>query len=228
VRLGDRSVGFRNDRDTIHVGRHEGKFKRLKLLIRRNDIKLNSIKVFFGNGDVEEIDFNRHLRDGEDAVVDLRTGWREGRYIKDVELRYHSRPDFRGEAIAELWGQEEEGGHISPVVHGREWVRLGERSVGFINDRDTIHVGRSEGKFKRLKLIVRRNDIKLSSIRVLFGNGEVEDIVFDRHLHDGQEAVVDLPHGYREGRFIRDLELRYHSRPDFRGEAVAELWGQEE
>ena len=46
-------------------------------------------------------------------------------------------------------------------------------------------------------------------------------------VHDGGDAVLDLPHGWHEGRFIRDVELHYHSRPDFRGEAVAELWGQE-
>ena len=110
----------------------------------------------------------------------------------------------------------------------REWVRLGDRHVGFMNDRDSIHVGKHEGKFVRLKLIVRRNDIKLNSIKVVFGNGQVEDIVFDRHIPDGGEAVIALPHGWHEGRFIREVELRYHSRPDFRGEAIAELWGQED
>ena len=110
----------------------------------------------------------------------------------------------------------------------REWVRLGDRNVGFVNDHDTIHVGRHDGKFVRLKLIIRRNDIKLNSVKVFFGNGEVEDVVFDQHIHDGGEAVINLPHGWHEGRFIRDVELHYHSRPDFRGEALAELWGQED
>ena len=110
----------------------------------------------------------------------------------------------------------------------REWVRLGDRHVGFMNDHDSIHVGKHEGKFVRLKLLVRRNDIKLNSIKVVFGNGQVEDIVFDRHIPDGGEAVINLPHGWHEGRFIREVELRYHSRPDFRGEAIAELWGQED
>ncbi len=45
---------------------------------------------------------------------------------------------------------------------------------------------------------------------------------------DGGEAVIDLPHGWHEGRSIRDVELHYHSRPDFRGEALAELWGKED
>jgi hypothetical protein len=227
VRLGDRNVGFINDRDTIHVGRQEGKFKRLKLVVRRNDIKLNSVKVFFGNGDVEDIVFDRKIRDGGDAVVELPRGRHEGRVIRDVELRYHSRPDFRGEALVELWGQEEEG-EARPVGHSHhEWQRLGERRVGFIADRDTIHVGRQEGRFTRLKLIIRGNDIKLNSVKVVFGNGEVEDIVFDRKIPAGGEAEIEIPHGFREGRFIRDVELRYHSRPDFRGEAVAELWGRE-
>ncbi len=114
------------------------------------------------------------------------------------------------------------------AAHAGEWVRLGDRNVGFISDHDTIHVGRHDGKFKRLKLIIRRNDIKLNSIKVLYGNGELEDVVFDREIRDGGEAVIDLPHGWHEGRFIRDVELHYHSRPDFRGEALAELWGKED
>jgi hypothetical protein len=229
VRLGDRTVGFRNDYDTIHVGRHEGAFKRLKLLIRNNDIKLNSIKIFFGNGEVENVIFDRHIRAGGEAEIELPHGWHRGRVIRDVELHYHSRPDFRGQAVAELWGQEEERMAPGPMaMHGgHEWVRLGDRRVGFMNDRDAIHVGRREGRFTRLKLLIRGNDIKLNSIKIVFGNGEAEEVIFDRHIRDGGEAVIELPHGWREGRFIRDVELRYHSRPDFRGEAVAELWGQE-
>ena len=228
VRLGDRSVGFISDHDTIHVGRHDGKFKRLKLVVRRNDIKLNSIKIFYDNGEVEDVVSDRPIRDGGEAVIDLPHSWHEGRFIRDVELHYHSRPDFRGEAVAELWGQEDEAGpNPTHVAYGHEWMRLGDRHVGFINDHDTIHIGRGDGKFTRLKLIVRGNDIKLNSVKVLYGNGQVEDVPFDRMIRDGGEAVIDLPHGWQEGRFVRDVELHYHSRPDFRGEAVAELWGQE-
>jgi len=110
----------------------------------------------------------------------------------------------------------------------REWVRLGDRHVGFISDHDTIEVGRHEGKFKRIKLIVRKNDIELNSIKILFGNGEVEDVVFQQHIRDGGEAVINLRTGWHEGRYIRAVEMHYHSRPDFRGEAIAELWGQED
>ncbi len=109
-----------------------------------------------------------------------------------------------------------------------EWVRLGDRNVGFLNDHDTIHVGGHDGRFVRLKLIIRRNDIMLNSVKVIFGNHEEEVIPFEQHIRDGGEAVIPLPHGFREGRFIREVELHYHSRPDFRGEALAELWGKED
>jgi hypothetical protein len=112
--------------------------------------------------------------------------------------------------------------------YAREWERLGERHVGFVSDHDTIEVGRREGRFRRLKLIIRKNDIELNSIHVLFGNGEIERIRFEQRVRDGGEAVVNLTSPWRQGRFIRAVELHYHSKPNFRGEAIAELWGQED
>src|SRR5579883_3244196 len=89
-RLGERHVAFINDHDSIVVGRREGKFKRLRLLVRGNDIELNSIKVKFANGDVEDVRFNERIRaGGESPVIDLRTPWRDGRFIREVELHYH-------------------------------------------------------------------------------------------------------------------------------------------
>jgi hypothetical protein len=61
-------------------------------------------------------------------------------------------------------------------------------------------------------LIIRGNDIKLNSVKVVFGNGEVEDIVFNRK--------IKIPHDFRERRFIREVKLRYHSRPDSGAPAI--------
>ncbi len=107
-RLGERRVSFAGERETIEVGRHEGKFKRLKLLVRGTDIELKSISVVFTDGEVERLKFNERIRaGGESRPIDLRTEWHQGRYIREVELNYRSRPSKRGEAIAELWGQEQ-------------------------------------------------------------------------------------------------------------------------
>ncbi len=113
--------------------------------------------------------------------------------------------------------------------YAREWVRLGERHVGFLQDHDRIDVGRFEGRFKRIKLIVHRNDIELRRIVVEFGNGQKEDAEFHREIRDGGEAVLDLRTGWSDGRFIRHVDLNYRTRPDWSGrEAWVELWGQED
>ena len=113
--------------------------------------------------------------------------------------------------------------------YAREWERLGERHVSFAGDHDTIEVGRQQGKFKRLKLLVRGNDIELTSIDVVFTDGEVERIKFNERIHAGGESrPMDLRTEWHEGCYIREVELRYRSRPSKRREAIAELWGQEQ
>ena len=41
------------------------------------------------------------------AAIDLKTAWKDGRFIRSIELHYHSRLNFRGEAIVEVWAQED-------------------------------------------------------------------------------------------------------------------------
>jgi hypothetical protein len=112
--------------------------------------------------------------------------------------------------------------------YAREWDRLGEHRVDFHNDHDVIPVGGRQGKFRRLKLIVHRNDIKLNSVHVVFGNGEREKVEFQRTIPDGGEAVINFP--YHEGRFIREVELHYHTEKSWfdRERAEVVLWGQED
>lgn len=104
------------------------------------------------------------------------------------------------------------------------WEMLGEQSVGFRADRDVIRVGRTEGRFERLKLRVLRNDIELLDARVVYGNGEVDELRVRQNLREGTETrPFDLP-GFR-GRFIDRIELTYRSRLNFEGRAVVQVWG---
>src|ERR1700742_1596295 len=50
--------------------------------------------------------------------------------------------------------------------YARDWVKLGDRHVGFISDHDTVEVGKHEGRFKRIRLAVKDNDIELTSVKV--------------------------------------------------------------
>jgi hypothetical protein len=107
---------------------------------------------------------------------------------------------------------------------GRGWQLLGHASVGFLRDRDTIHVGRDDGDFSQIQLRVRDNTVHFDDLKVVYGNGRVDDIPIRSEIRaGGQTRVIDLK---GNDRIIRRVELVYRSRPSFRGQAVVELWGR--
>ncbi|MGO9486288.1 MAG: hypothetical protein ACLPX9_17215 [Rhodomicrobium sp.] len=107
VPLGEAPVGFRNDYTTIEVGRREGKFHRLRLKVRKNEIKLNSIKVFFSDGQVEPLPYEQLIPAGGEAEIPLPGGW-HGRHIHKVELHYHTVREWSDrEAFVVLEGRED-------------------------------------------------------------------------------------------------------------------------
>ncbi|MCB1550260.1 MAG: hypothetical protein KDJ41_20860 [Hyphomicrobiaceae bacterium] len=104
------------------------------------------------------------------------------------------------------------------------WEMLGAQKVGFAVDRDVIRVGRREGRFRAVQLRVRGNDIHMMDLKVVFGNGEVQDIPVRRMIKaPGETRVIDL-RGDR--RIIREVQMVYRSRPSFRGQATVEVWGR--
>jgi len=84
-------------------------------------------------------------------------------------------------------------------------------------------VGRQEGRFAQILLKVERNDIELLDLKVVYGNGEADDIPVRRIIRKGEETgPLDLK---GRSRAIDRVELTYRSRPNFRGEAVVEVYG---
>jgi hypothetical protein len=102
------------------------------------------------------------------------------------------------------------------------WDKLGERWVHGGGDRDVIQVGKTEGRYKRIKVVVEHSAVELFDITVVFGNGDVYSP--PTRLLFGQGATsreIDLP---GESRFIRRVEFRYGNLPGG-GRAQIELWG---
>ena len=107
-------------------------------------------------------------------------------------------------------------------------VLLGEKSVGFLVDRDVIEVGKSEEwfrdrAFRSLHFKAERNDLHLISIRLVYLNGYKEDLKVDRTIRAGSQLPVDL-RGERS--YLRRIEMIYRSRPSFRGQAVIKVYGE--
>jgi hypothetical protein len=104
-----------------------------------------------------------------------------------------------------------------------EWDKLGERWVDGKIDRDIIQVGRDDGRFRKLQLVVEHSALELFDVEVIFGDGSHFSpgtrLVFGPN---STSRVIDLPGG---DRVIRRVEFRYGNLPGG-GRAQIELWGR--
>ena len=229
VLFGAQAVGFAVDRDVIRVGSEIGKFDRIRLRVLDNDVHINSMKVIYVTGDSQEIAYDA------DVKKDSRSKWFElkgDRFIKEIQLVYRAKPNFRGQAYVEVYGQYAEGwtgGESRKYNSGYEL--LGAQTAGFTIDRnEVIKVGRNEGGFKRVEVRVRDQAITLFEVRVIYANGEVDVIPANRTKIEagGRFGPIDLKGGVRT---VQEIRPTYRTRifqqgGVARGRAVVEFWGQ--
>jgi hypothetical protein len=99
------------------------------------------------------------------------------------------------------------------------WVELGCKDVAFLGtDRDVIRVGRREGRFKAIRLEAKGNDVEMLDLKVVYVNGEPDDIPVRSLIRAGSRTrPLDLRG--RE-RAIRQVEMVYRKRLNFRGTAT--------
>lgn len=103
---------------------------------------------------------------------------------------------------------------------GRDaWTQLGCQQVSFFGkDHDSIRVGRREGRFKAIRLAARGNDVEMLDLKVIYANGEPDDIQVRSLIRQGtQTRPLDLK-GHE--RAIQQIDMTYRSRPNFRGQAT--------
>jgi len=109
------------------------------------------------------------------------------------------------------------------VVDARSsWDRLGERWVNGRADRDIVHVGRKEGRFHKIQIVVENSALEMFDVLVVFGDGSTYSpptrLVFEPNT---TSRVIDLPGG---ARVIRRVEFRYGNLPGG-GRAHVQLLG---
>ena len=101
--LGSREVALSRDRDTIRVGRYEGDFRRIRLVVRRNAVYISHMAVIYSNGGYDNIPISALIgRDGSSRIIDLRGGQR---HISRVDLTYRSVRGDRRKARVEVWAR---------------------------------------------------------------------------------------------------------------------------
>ena len=106
----------------------------------------------------------------------------------------------------------------APTGAQARWERLGCQKVGFLADKDVIRVGRGEGRFKSIRLQVSGNKVYMNDLKVVYSNGEPDDIPVRSEIRaGGQTRALDLR---GERRAIKAIEMKYRSQPSFKGQAT--------
>ena len=101
----------------------------------------------------------------------------------------------------------------------RQWVELGCRQVSFnCRDRDTIRVGRGEGRFRAIRLAARGNDIEVMRLEVVYANGNPDELDVQRVIRRGDRTeALDLKGRERS---IERIDMIYRQRGEDRGRAT--------
>ena len=205
--LGEQSVGFGVDRDVIRVGRHEGRFSKIALEVRDNDVEILDLTVFFNRGPPQQLRVREFIRaGGRTRPIDFAGG---DRSIDRIELTYRSRPGMRGRAKVAVFGLRDFAPPPPPPPSPPpvSWVELGCGKVGIKPDRDSIRVGRREGRFSAIKLAVRGSKIELIDLAVVYERGPPDELSVRKKIGDGEETPpLDLR---GERRAIDRVDLTY-------------------
>ncbi len=230
VLFGVQDVGFLVDRDVIRVGSEIGKFDRIRLRVLKNEIFVTDLKAIFDDGTTETL-----LTDAKIAA-DRKTEWialKHKGFIKEIQLVYRSKPDFKGQARVEVFG-EYESGWLGPNGEGRKyndgWVLLGTDTAGSIGfDRVKIPVGQNDGGFKQIRVSVKDRDVTMTNLAVVYNDGAKDELETNRTkiAADAAFGPVEL----KKGTTIKEIEATWRSRAlatskRDRAYATVQVWAQ--
>lgn len=249
VLFGVQDVGFGVDRDVIKVGREFGKFDKIRLRVLENDIFIQDMRVIYSDGEPDV------LAVAANVPANTRTKWfslKGDRFIKEIQLVYKSRPNFKGQARVEVYGEFAEGWYQRPTVasastgivsqgeafkhaSNRGWLYLGGQQPKFFSvslkkgigyETDVISVARNWG-FNRLRLDVRDRAIQLNKITIVYHDETTDTIPVSQKIDGGSSfGPVDL-----KRKPIKEIQVSYRSRvfdknATSKAQAFVEFWAQ--
>ena len=189
--LGQQSVGFGVDRDVIRVGRREGRFEKIALEVKDNDVEILDLKVFFNRGPPQDLRVREFIRaGGRTRPIDLVGGDRSsiasssstarGRLPRPRRSRCSAcRPTRRPPPTADR------GDRRRAAAAGRSSAAARPASCP---TSDTIRVGRREGRFSAIQLRVTGNKVHILNLRVVYERGPPDDIQVRSEIRDGGET----------------------------------------
>ena len=256
VLMGSKNVPLNKDSETIDLSSARGNYKAVRLVVKRRGIELENVEVVYNSGPAHNEKRAINLLDGERTrAIDERKDGKfidkinlsykaqptavvpaviEVYGLQNDSGARASRTDNKGVAAATPGGAAT--GNVSAaattaqpvaakpgaVIDSSE-VLFGTQAVGFAVDRDVIRVGAEVGKFDKIRLRVLDNDIFINSIKVIYANGDSQELAYNADAKkDTRTKWFDL----KGDRFIKEVQLVYRAKPNFRGQAYVEVYGQ--
>lgn len=228
VLLGEQTVNGRVDRDRIAVGRYEGRFSKVTVVVLDSDLEMQEMKIVFGDRSEYNPKVAQFFRENSRTrVIDLPPS---EQIINRIDFKYRNLPGG-GRARVQVWGFKT--GDVAqpappqprpPVVNwdSTGWTKLGEREVNGRVDNDRIEVGRYEGKFSKLTIVVRDSDLEMIDFAVKFGRGPEWRPGVTQYFRENQRTrAIDFP---GDDRVIKYIDFKYRNLPGG-GRAKVEVWG---
>jgi hypothetical protein len=217
--IGSITYETRPEREVINLNGRDGDIRAMRFEVRQSDVEVLDLRVVYQNGQTEDIRVRQVFRAGTSSrVIDI-VNWRRG-LVRQIIITYLPRGPARIVFFGIAGGGVNPPPPPSPPPPGPGgWVRLGCKEVKFLVDRDTLRVGRAEGKFAAVRLKVRHAPIEMFNLRVTFGNGTMKEVPVREVIPAGATTrAIDFNGSYRG---IDRIEMIYRALPSFRG--IAEV-----
>ena len=168
MNLGERTVNGHYDHDRIEVGRYDGKFSKLTVVVENSELEMVEMKIRFADGSEYKPAVTGFYReDQRTRVIEMPPG---ESIIRNIDFKY--RQPGGGHARVQVWGFKT-GNAVPPPVRRYTWdttgwVLLGEKTVDYTYngtaDHDRIDVGAYEGRFSKLQMVVDDADMDLHEL----------------------------------------------------------------
>jgi hypothetical protein len=237
--LGSATVDGARDRDTIQVGRQEGRFDVITMVVTDSDLELRDFVVTFENNTKFEPHTQHFFREGaRTRQIDLPA---KNRAIKQIDLAYANIPGG-GKARVEIYGKDVKGGGGGggggnqppppvdpgppppPVFDNAGWTLLGSQTVEGKKDSDVFPVGKQAGRFDQITIVVTDSDLEMISFVVTFENNKKFDPKMKQFFKEGTRTrVIDLP---EKNRAIKEITVKYANLPGG-GKAKVEIYARD-
>ena len=101
--IADKWVNYGLDRDVILFGDLKDDFRQLKIRVTDAPLKIYDLKIYFDNGDVQDVSLKLLFRQGDESrVIDLNGGLR---HLRKIEFWYETKGVRKGKARVAVWGK---------------------------------------------------------------------------------------------------------------------------